>query len=223
MREDSEPAADRQTASPAAQNDGLSDEERARIRDEELHAFQERAYRRQVRQEMSGSSFWNRVARAFRGEPDVFSEVAADPNATRQAVLVLTGSLGLSAIWTTFLLLAIIPLGLVAALINAGLVCLAARLFAADPPPYARLFRALGFASAPTAIGVVPLLGGFVAAIYVVVLDVIAIREVCRVSTMQAVFTFALAVVLPWFVFLGALAVIGFSSIGWGELGRFVG
>lgn len=218
MREDSEFAADRQTASPAAQNDGLSDKERARIRDEELHAFQERAYRRQVRQEMSGSSFWNRVARAFRGNPDVFSEVAADPGATRQAVLVLAASLGLSSIWTTFLLLAIIPLGLVWALIKAGLVCLAARLFAADPPPYVQLFRALGFSSAPNAIGVVPILGSSVAFIYVMVLDVIAIREVCRISTIQAVFTFALAVAVPTLVFIGALA-----AIWWDAFERFIG
>lgn len=223
MTEEFEPARYGQTASAAGQDDGLSDEERARIRDEELQAFQERAYRRQVRPETSGSSFWNRVARAFRGEPAVFSEVAADPSATRQAVLVLAASLGLSSIWTIVLLLAIIPLGLLAAVINAGLVCLAARLVTPAPPPYARLFRALGFASAPTAIGVVPLLGGLVAGIYVMVLDVIAIREVCRVSTMQAVFMFALAVVVPWLVFLGALVAVGFSSIGQGELGQFVG
>lgn len=218
MSEEFEPARYGKTASAAGQDDGLSDEERARIRDEELQAFQERAYRRQVRPETSGSSFWNRIARAFRGKPDVFSEVAADPGATRQAVLVLAASLGLSSIWTTVLLLAIIPLGLAWALIKAGLVCLAARLFTEAPPPYVQLFRALGFASAPNAIGVVPLLGSSVAFIYVMVLDVIAIREVCRISTIQAVFTFALAVVVPSLVFLGALV-----AIWWDAFEQFIG
>ena len=53
--------------------------------------------------------------------------------------------------------------------------------------------------------GLIPLLGDFVAVVYMIVLDVVAIWEACRISAGQAVLVFVLSVVLPWIILVFVL------------------
>ena len=199
----------------------MSDEERERIRREELHSLHERSYREEVRRELRGASLWDRILRVLKLESGVFAEIALDAQATRQAVLVIALAYGLCFLKTGPLLLLSVPAALVAVTLSVGIVCVVARLFAEEPPQFAPLFRALGFASVPAALGLIPLLGDFVAVVYLVVLDVVAIREACRISTEQAALVFVISVVLPLIVLSFLLITLGVSALGLFGLGLF--
>lgn len=206
----------------------LSDEERERIRAEELRAFQERSYRKEVRREIRGASFWDRLLRVLRLEPGVFEEIAADERATLQAVGVLALASAVSSLLGLLLLnplaLLAVPSALVGNAIAAGIVFLVMRAFAAKPPDYLPLFRVLGFAFAPNALGLIPCLGTFAGFVYAVVLSVVAIRELGRLSTGEAVIVYVLSVVIPFFVigFL-ILALVGMSLVSLLGLGALAG
>lgn len=194
----------------------LSDEERERIRAEELRAHQERSYRKEVRREIRGVSLWDRLLRVLKLEPGVSEEIAADESATLQAVVVLSLASVVSALLVLgpAALLAI-PFALVGNAIAAGIVFLVMRAFAAKPPDYLPLFRVLGFAFAPNALGLIPFLGSLAGLVYSAVLSVVAIRDLGRLSTGEAIIVYALSVVIPFFV-LGSLivALVGISLLG---------
>ncbi len=205
----------------ADENATLTEQERERIRREELRSFQERRYHEEVRRELRGAALWDRMLRVLKLESGVFAEIASDAQATRQAVIVIALAYGLCFLKTGPLLLLSVPVAVVAIAISTGIVCFVARLFAAEPPRYAPLFRALGFASIPAAMGLIPLLGDFVAVVYMIVLDVVAIREACRISAGQAVLVFVLSVVLPWIILVFVLITLGVSALGLFGLGLF--
>ena len=203
----------------------LSEEERERIRAEELRAFQERSYRKEVRRELRGVSLWDRLLRVLKLEPGVSEEIATDANATLQAVVVLS----LASVVAALLVLGpvallAIPFALVGNAIAAGIVFLVMRAFAAKPPDYMSLFRVLGFAFAPNALGLIPFLGSLAGFVYSAVLSVVAIRDLGRLSTGEAVIVYALSVVIPFFV-LGSLivALVGISLLGLLGFGALAG
>lgn len=203
----------------------LSDEERERIRTEELRAFQERSYRKEVRREIRGASVWDRLLRVLKLEPGASEEIAADERATLQAVVVLA----LASVVSSLLVLGpaallAIPFALVGNAIAAGIVFLVMRAFAAKPPDYMPLFRILGFAFAPNAMGLVPFLGSLAGLVYSAVLSVVAIRDLGRLSTGEAVIVYVLSVVIPFFV-IGFLivALVGMSLISLLGLGALAG
>ena len=181
----------------------------------------ERSYREEVRRKLRGASLWDRILRVLKLESGVFAEIALDAQATRQAVLVIALAYGLCFLKTGSLLLLSVPAALVAVTLSVGIVCVEARLFAEEPPQFAPLFRALGFASVPAALGLIPLLGDFVAVVYLIVLDVVAIREACRISTGQAALVFVISVVLPLIVLSFLLITLGVSALGLFGLGLF--
>ena len=212
-------------AGATAEKPSLSAEARERIRAEELRAFEERSYRKEVRQEIRGASLWDRLLRVLKLEPGTFEEIASDERATLQAVLVIALA---SAVSTLLLLgpaiLVVVPFVLIVAAINAGIVFLVMLLFAAKSPGYLPVFRALGFAFAPAALGIVPFLGTFAGFVYSAVLGVVAIRELGRISTGEAVIVYVLSVVVPMFVFAFlVVALVGASLLGLLGLGALAG
>jgi hypothetical protein len=142
-------------------------------------------------------SFGNRIVRVLSLESDVFGEVAADTQATGQAILVVIGvalAQGLgeprgsgSAGWL---------LGIADACLRWLLWSLSIHVAARGvgiASDLGALVRALGFASAPLALGVLaglPWLGGlFWAAKWILAVSafVLAVRRVLAVETGQAV------------------------------------
>ena len=78
-----------QDAGSATERDSvLSDAEKERIRSEEQHASEEQRYRQQVRQELRGTSVWERTLAMLKVEPGISEEIASDPGATKQALVV---------------------------------------------------------------------------------------------------------------------------------------
>ena len=212
-------------ATPGATGGGppLSDEERERIRAEELRAYQERSYRKEVRRQIRGVSLWDRLLRVLKLEPGVSEEIAADESATLQAVVVLSLTSVVSALLVLGpVALVAIPFALVGNAIAAGIVFLVMRAFAQQPPDYMPLFRVLGFAFAPNALGLIPFLGSLAGLVYSAVLSVVAIRDLGRLSTGEAVIVYLLSVVIPFFVFgflifalvgMSLLAALGFGAL----------
>ena len=162
------------------------------------------------------SSFFNRVKRVFNFETDVYPEVAADGQAALEAIVVIAvSSLLFGSIPSMALFFIVIPLSLVQTAISAGLVSIAAKLFNPESPGFAPWFRALGFAEAPLALGLIPFVGSFVGLLYWIVTGIAAIHRVARLPVGLAILTWVVAWLIP-FVFLmflvflfGGLAFVG--------------
>ena len=197
----------------------LSDAEKERIRSEERHAAEERQYREQVRQELRGTSIWARVLAMLKLEPGISEEIASDRGANWQAlvVFVIAQSLSTGPVLALLALL-FVPITLPAAAIMILLASLVSRLFATEVPPYSHWFRAMLFASAPYALGVIPVIGWVTGIIYALVLQIVVIRDLARIPTGQALGTWLIAILVPT-VILTILAVLGISLLGGFGLG----
>ena len=163
------------------------------------------------------SSFLERVKRVFNFETGVYPEVAGDGLATLEAIMVVVlSSLLAGSFWNlTLIFFLTVPFALVMTAVSAVLVSAAAKLFNRESPGFAPWFRALGFAQAPLALGLIPLLGSFVGLVYWIAASIAAIHRVARVPVGQAILTWVLALMLPllFLLFLallfGGLAVLG--------------
>ena len=209
-----DPAQAQDTGSTSESDSVLTDAEKERIRSEEWHASEEREFRQQVRQEIRGTSIWARVLAMLKLEPGVSEEIAADSSSTKQAlvVFVIASSLsgGLMLIPLSLLLL---PLSLAFTAIIILLFSLVSRLFATEVPPYSHWFRAQLFALAPIGLGVIPFIGSIVGFIYVIVLEIVVIRDLSRISTGQAIATWLIVMLIP-IAMLVAVTIAGISVLG---------
>ena len=225
-RDDAPQAAE--TGSTANTDDALTDSERERIRAEEIRSEEERKYREEVRQEVrreaSSGSTWARVLAMLKLEPGISEEIAADPNGTRQGLIVFVVGNAAASIWLLPIILITVPIGLLVTAIYAGLLCLLSRLFSNDVPPYPNWFRTLLFTSAPSALGIIPFIGGVVGGIYVLVLQVVAIRDLARITTGAAVVVWLVVVLLPLMLVVAAadpgIPASNPQSIGAGSLSQ---
>ena len=170
----------------------LSDAEKEKIRSEEIHSAEEQRYREDVRREVGretrGRTMWARVVAMLKLEPGVSDEIASDPNSTKQGFAVLVVANTAACLLFLPIVLVAIPLSILFIAVSAGLYCLISRLFAHEVPPYPYWFRALLLTMAPSAMGIVPILGSLVGAIYVVVLIVLWLGLAVFLPHMPALF-----------------------------------
>ncbi len=201
--------------------DGLSDTQRERIRADEVRADEERRYResvrRDIRREGRGDSMWDRIVAVLKLEPAIFEAVAADTSATWQAVGVFALATVVGSLLTAFVIpvfgVLLIPLIVVSAfigvLVHTLVVRLLSMLFADSLPPYSAWLRAMLYTVPPTAFNVIPMVGWFVSPVYVFVLQVVAIRQVARISTGKAL----VVLLLPWAVLGLLVALFGMALV----------
>jgi hypothetical protein len=170
-------------------------------------------------------AIWQRVQRAVKREDGVYAEIGADSAATVQAIVVVgIASLisGLSAIFTSarFSFVGWIVGAAIAATvglaIGAGILWLISRLFGATGS-FESLFRSLGFAAAPSALGIIPFIGGLVGFIWSLILAIRAVKETQSVSDGAAVaivlIPAAIAIVIGFLlVLIAGLAFLGFAA-----------
>ena len=178
-------------------------------------------------------SAWDRVKAVLRFEPGIFMEIAQDNSATGQACGVFALAVLLSCLLGLPLVLLAWPAGFLGLAIMTGLFMLVSRMFAGGPaadgsaepddgtedrheltPSYSGWLRAVLFASAPVAFGIVPFVGTFIGAIYNLILQIIAIRELSGISTAAAVITWLIAMLLPTIVLIVSIMLFGFSMLG---------
>lgn len=169
---------------------------------------------------MDFTAIWARVQRAIRLEPGVYSEIGGDQKATGEALAVAIGASLISGLGSIFpggarfgfggwLFGAVIgvPIGLA---IGTGILWLISRLFAAQGE-YINLFRGLGYASAPQALGLIPFIG-IVGSIWSLILAIRAVKETQNVSDGQAIAIVLIPVVIGIIlaVLIAAAAFVAF-------------
>ncbi len=166
------------------------------------------------------SSFFSRVKRVFNFEVSVYPEVAGNAQATLEAIVVVAlATLLFGSFWSLFIFFLTVPLALAATALSAGLVTLSARLFNKDSPGFAAWFRALAFAQAPLSLGIVPLVGSFIAMVYCIATSVAAIHSVARLPVGVAILTWVIAWLLP----LAFLLFLAFVFGGLAFMGSLIG
>ena len=166
------------------------------------------------------SSFFSRVKRVFNFEIGVYPEVAGNAQATLEAIVVVAlATLLFGSFWSLFLFFITVPLALTTTAVSAGLVTLSARLFNTEAPGFAAWFRALAFAQAPLSLGIVPLVGSFIAMVYVIATSVAAIHGVARLPVGVAILTWVIAMLLP----LAFLLFLAFVFGGLAFMGSLMG
>ena len=162
------------------------------------------------------SSFFGRVKRVFNFETGVYPEVAGNGQATLEAIVVVAlATLFFGSFWSLFIFFLTVPLALALTAVSAGLVTLSARLFNQDSPSFAPWFRALAFAQAPLSLGIIPLVGSFIAMVYCIATSIAAIHRVARLPVGVAILTWVIAWLLPA-AFLLSLAFVfgGLAFVG---------
>ena len=158
-------------------------------------------------------------------ERGTLEAIASDRGATRQAfaVFVIACSLAGGRPDSPWVLLNW-TVALVPVTIQIVLFRLAARLLATEVPPYQHWLRAMLFATAPwVLLGAVPVVGTTMGTLYVWLVQVVAIRELCRISTGRAVITWLTAMLVVAAVAAVAASLILFRLIDLGDLRVLLG
>lgn len=137
-----------------------------------------------------------RLTRVLKLDSAVFKEIAEDETATGVAVGVsalaaaISGISGDTGVVSGIIFGAIF--GAIGLFVWTGIVFLVGKMFGGKAP-YIQLVRPMGFAAAPFALGLVPILG-LVGLVYSLVIQIRAVREVNEVGDGSAVAT----VLLPF-------------------------
>ncbi|MFQ6051262.1 MAG: YIP1 family protein [Candidatus Hydrothermarchaeota archaeon] len=166
----------------------------------------------------------DKMIRAARLDISLYEEVEKDPNATKEAFLVVViasvcGGIGsITAGGIAGLILGII-MSVIGWAMWAGIIYLIGVVILKHTSDMGELLRCLGFADSPGVLnifGIIPFLGGlirFVVSIWLLVAFVIAVRQALDVDTVRAI----VISIIGFFVYLILLTVV-FGAI-FGALG----
>jgi hypothetical protein len=153
----------------------------------------------------------DRVVRALKLDATLYQEVDGDESMTKEALIVvvaaaLIGGGGAAmddgSIWIAGALIGA-PIGLA---IWTAIVLVVGKMFGGQAD-FKGMYRSLGFASAPSAASIIPVLGG-VLVLWGLVTSVVAVRESHRISTGQAVATVLIPAILVSILAILALTLV---------------
>ena len=170
---------------------------------------------------MDFNAIWARVQRALKRESGFFAEVGNDPKATTEAfvVVIVAGLIsGLGPIigpgrfrfggWIFSIVGSAIGLA-----IGVGILWLISKLFKGNGE-YINLLRAGGYASAPTALGIIPFIGAIAGAIWAILLMIKAVKETQNTSDGGAIATVLIPAAVIGLLVLLIVVVIGVALLG---------
>ncbi len=173
---------------------------------------------------MDFNVIWPRIQRAVKLEEGVYEEIGNDDDATIQAMVVVAIAALISGLGTLIgpgrfrvggWILGAILAATIGLAIGAGIIFLISRLFKAQGG-FIQLFRSLGYAYAPAALGIIPIIGGIVGGVWSVVLAIRAVKETQSVSQGAAVaivlIPVAIVLLLSFLAFAAMLAMLGFAA-----------
>lgn len=173
---------------------------------------------------MDFNVIWPRIQRAVKLEEGVYEEIGNDDSATVQAMVVVGIAALISGLGTLIgpgrfsiggWIFGAILSATIGLAIGAGILFVISRLFKAQGG-YIQLFRSLGYAYAPTALGIIPVVGGLVGGIWSVILAIRAVKETQSVSQGAAIaivlIPVAILVILAFLAFAAVLAMLGFAA-----------
>ncbi|MCS4542217.1 MAG: YIP1 family protein [Euryarchaeota archaeon] len=171
---------------------------------------------------------FGRIKRAVMLEQPVYAEIRDDPNALGQSFLVVLLSGICQGIGYFFLLTfagamfgpfgmmggglagaalaTVVPiLAIIGWFISSGIVHLFALLLGGKAN-FTGFLRAMGFAYAPAALGIIPIIGAFIGGIWVFICEVFAVKVVHELTLGRALLALLLPVIIVIiFVILGSL------------------
>ena len=143
----------------------------------------------------ASGAMMDRVIRAVKLDPTLYREVSGDDSKTTEAMIVVALAAAIGGLGTIIgpgdfrfgrWILAAILAPTVGLAIGTGILWLIGKLFSGKAE-FMQMFRPLGYAYAPSALSIVPFIGGLVGGIWSLVCAVIAVRESEEVSTGSAV------------------------------------
>ena len=134
---------------------------------------------------------FKRIERVVKLDKTVFKEIRDDKNALGQALVVLLVAAKLGSIWSiistlgVFLVIIVIaaPIGWV---IWTGILHIIAKLFGGKAT-YTGYLKVMGYAEAPMALGVIPIVGSMVGGLWSLVLAVYATKDAQEISMGKAI------------------------------------
>jgi hypothetical protein len=154
-----------------------------------------------------------RLPRVLKLEDPVFGEIAEDDNATVQAIVVTALAAVVGNLTAEGNILGNILAGLIVAPIGlfiwTGILFVVGKMFGGQGT-YSQLLRPVGYAGAPFALGIVPVIGGIAGLVYSAVIQIRAVMAVNKVSQGSAIATvlIPMAVLIVGLVFLAIIASI---------------
>jgi hypothetical protein len=168
--------------------------------------------------------------RAAKLDVDLYEEVEADESATVEAAVVVVGASLLSGLGLMFTKgITALILGTILALLSWVIWAfltyfVGTRLFkgTADivgtrlfkgTADMGEMLRVLGFAYAPRALGIIPVVGGIIGAIWALVAMVVAVRQGLDFDTPKAIGTVAVGFVISFFISLILAVLFGIAGV----------
>ncbi len=164
-----------------------------------------------------------RLPRVLKLEDPVFGEIANDERATTQAIAITALAAVIGNLTSEGNFLGNIVLGIIVAPIGlfvwTGIVYLVGKMFGGQGT-FSQLLRPIGYAGAPFALSIVPVIGGLAALVYSAIIQIRAVTQINQVSQGAAIATVLLPMVIlvVGIFILAVLAsvalVAGLSSLG---------
>lgn len=161
------------------------------------------------------SSLVGRMVRAAKLENALYDEVEHDASAMPQAALVVLIASALAGLGSALLHFSLVGLivGIVGTFVGWVIwsLCtwfIGTRVFKGTAD-VGEMLRVLGFAYTPMVLGIFPIVGAFIGAIWCIVCGVVAVRQGLDISTGKAIGTVLLAL-LPAIAILAAINAIVF-------------
>lgn len=161
-----------------------------------------------------------RLPRVLKLEEPVYGEIADDENGTVQGIVVTAVAAVIGNLTAEGNILGNILAGLIIApiglLVWTGILYVIGKMFGGQGT-YAQLLRPIGYAGAPFALGIVPVIGGLAGLVYSAMIQVKTVQQVNKVSQGSAVATVVIpmAVLVVGLVFLAILASVAlFAGLG---------
>ena len=171
---------------------------------------------------MDFNVIWPRIQRAVKLDNGVYEEIGNDDSATVQAMVVvgivaLISGLGAAIGPGNFSfggwIIGAILSATIGLAIGAGILFIISRLFKAQGG-FIQLFRGLGYAYVPTALGIIPVVGGLVGGIWSIICAIRAVKETQSVSQGAAVAIVLIPVAILFVIGLILAFAIGLALLG---------
>lgn len=155
-----------------------------------------------------------RAIRAARLDVDLYETVEADSGYTGEAAIIVVITSVLAALGAAYApgdqsVIGTAIGGVIGWLIWSGLALLIGTKVFGGTSNYGEMLRVLGFASAPNALAIIPVLGAVVGGIWALIAGVVAIRQGMDFTTGKAVGT----VVVGWLAAVIIAAITGFGGV----------
>jgi len=169
---------------------------------------------------------YKRIERSVKLDKTVYREIRDDKNGFTEGLIVLLAAGVIGGIWSVFSSSGFALIGILigmplALLIGGGIMHIVAKLLGGKAT-YTGYLGVLGYAQAPMALGIVPILGNIVGGIWTLVCSIYATRDAHEISMGRAIIVVLVPLIIAFiiaFIFAALLvSIFGVWSTSRGPL-----